>query len=57
MSARGNPKQTSNIQMAVSIGRRHDLNSRHHAPILVLQDVTVVDEFAELREWEELCKR
>src|SRR5262249_37190099 len=46
------PKRIFNIQAALSVGRRHALDSRHHAPVLVLQDVAVVDEFAELREWD-----
>src|SRR5882672_6462840 len=33
-----------------SVGRRHDDDPRHHAPVLVLEDVAVVDEFPELGE-------
>jgi hypothetical protein len=29
---------------AASIGRRHDLDLRHHAPVLMLEDVAVIDE-------------
>src|SRR5258707_12051669 len=33
-----------------SVGRRHHDDPRHHAPVLVLEDVAVIDEFPELRE-------
>src|SRR5262245_40982457 len=36
---------------SISVRRRwHHLDPSHHAPILMLADVTVVDELAELRE-------
>ena len=32
------------------MGRRHHLDLRHHASVLVFENVAVIDELAELRE-------
>lgn len=33
-----------------SIWRRHDPNLRHHAPVLMFENMAVIDEIAELAE-------
>ena len=38
------------LRLIVSVRRRNDLDLRHHAPVLVFEDMAMVDEFAELSE-------
>lgn len=38
-------------QLSQPSARRNDTNVRHHAAVLVLADVTVIDEIARLGEW------
>src|SRR5580693_10400545 len=48
-TARGDRPRAAKSNI-VSIGGRHHLDPRHHATVLVLEDVAVVDEFSKLGE-------
>src|SRR5258708_2602896 len=52
----GDPRQPLSAPFR-SIGRRHDHDPRHHTSVLVLEDVAVIDELAQLGERDLLDDR